>query len=80
MANETAAATVFYPIGTPGQPWGHAEKAEWLARQRKQRSYADEVLSAIDRLRPNFDVTRYGKLDYPPDCYPLFALKNREWN
>ena len=80
MANETAAATVFYPIGTPGQSWGDAEKAEWLTRQRKQRSYADEVLSAIDRLRPRFDVTQYGKLDYPPDSYPLFALKNREWD
>ena len=41
-------ATTPYPVGTPGQPWGTAEKAEWRARQRKQRSYADEVVSAID--------------------------------
>ena len=41
----------FYPIGTPGQPWGAAERAAWRARQVKQRSYADDVLTAIDRLR-----------------------------
>ena len=36
--------TAFYPIGVPGQPWGAAERADWLARQRKLRSYADEVV------------------------------------
>lgn len=68
-----------YPIGTPGQPWGDAEKADWLACQRRQRSHADEVLNAIGRLRPRFDVVQYGTLDYPPDRYPLVALKSREW-
>jgi len=70
----------FYPIGTPGQPWCDVEKAEWLARQRKQRSYTDEVLSVIDRLRARFDVMQYGTLDYSPDSYPLFALKSRGWD
>ncbi|HLI17877.1 MAG TPA: M14 family metallocarboxypeptidase [Rhodanobacteraceae bacterium] len=68
-----------YSIGRPGQPWGDAEKAEWLSRQRKQRSYADDVLNAVDRLRPRFDVVRYGQLHYPPEHYPLFALKSRDW-
>ena len=64
-----------YPIGSPGQPWGAAEKTQWRAAQRKQRSYADEVLTVIERLRPKFDVLQYGELDYPPDGrYPLFAL------
>lgn len=71
--------TTPYSIGTPGRPWNNAEKAEWLARQRKQRSYADEVLSAVERLRARFGVVQYGQLDYPPDSYPLFALKSREW-
>lgn len=71
--------TAPYPIGTPGKPWGEAEKAEWLARQRKRRSYADDVLGAIERLRARFDVVQYGTLDYPPDHYPLFALKSRGW-
>ena len=40
-----------YPIGVPGQPWGDAERAEWLSRQVRRRSYATDVLAAIDRLR-----------------------------
>src|SRR6185437_14919082 len=71
---------VFYSIGIPGQPWGDAEKSEWRSRQRKQRSYADDVLRAIDGLRTHFDVVQYGELDYAPDRYPLFALKARGWN
>jgi hypothetical protein len=67
----------FYPIGTPGQPWGPTERAEWLARQRRQRGYADDVVAAIERLRPEFDVVRYGELDYAPDRYPLYALRTR---
>jgi hypothetical protein len=74
------AADGFYPIGTPGRPWGDTEKAQWLLRQRKQRSYADEVLDAVERLRPRFDVVQYGQLEYPPDHYPLFALKSRDWD
>ncbi len=70
----------FYPIGTPGVAWGPAETAEWRARQPKRRSYADEVVSAIDSLRDRFDVIHYGELDYGPDgVYPLFALRNRDW-
>ncbi|WP_368644038.1 M14 family metallocarboxypeptidase [Castellaniella ginsengisoli] len=69
----------FYPIGTPGVPWGDAEIAAWLARQRRHRSYADEVLSEIERLRGRFDVVSYGRLDYAPDVYPLFALRSRDW-
>ncbi|HEX7369471.1 MAG TPA: M14 family metallocarboxypeptidase [Rhodanobacteraceae bacterium] len=70
----------FYPIGTPGQAWGVAERSEWRARQRKQRSYAEEVVGVVDRLRPRFDVESYGELDYAPDRYPLFALKSRSWD
>jgi hypothetical protein len=70
-----------YPVGTPGQPWGDAEKRAWRARQRKQRSYANEVLPVIERLRATFDVLQYGELDYTPDGrYPLFALRSRPWD
>lgn len=75
MANDA-----FYPVGTPGHPWGDAGKAQWLSRQRKQRSYADDVLTGIDRLRPRFDVEQYGTLDYAPERYPLFVVKSRGWN
>jgi hypothetical protein len=68
-----------YPIGTPGQPWGDAEKAQWLSRQSRQRSYATDVLSVIERLRERFDVIDYGRIDYAPDSYPLLAIRNRDW-
>lgn len=68
-----------YPIGTPDQPWGEAEKAAWCASQRVQRSYADEVVTIIDRLRSGFDVEQYGELDYPAGRFPLFAIKSRNW-
>ena len=71
----------FYDIGTPGVAWGNAEKAQWRARQRKQRSYAEDVLTKIDALRARFDVLQYGELDYAEDGrYPLFVLRSRPWN
>jgi len=68
-----------YPIGTPGQPWGAAEKAAWLARQTRQRSYQTDVLSAIETLGNRYDVLRYGRLDYDPERYPLFCIRSRGW-
>ncbi len=68
-------------IGTPGQPWGDAEKAEWRSRQRKQRSYGDDVVSRIDALRDRFNIEQYGELDYPPDGrYPLYVIRSRDWD
>lgn len=68
-----------YPIGTPGSPWGEAEIALWRSRQARKRSYAADVLAAVERLRPRFDVVEYGRLDYAPDSYPLYALRSRGW-
>lgn len=45
-----------YPIGTPGKPWGDAERARWLSQQTRQRSYESDVLSVIERLRSSVDV------------------------
>ncbi|QNK00690.1 M14 family metallopeptidase [Dyella telluris] len=69
----------FYPIGTPGQPWGAAERAEWLARQVKHRSYADDVLRVVDGLRDAYDVAQYGELSYGTEHYPLLAVRSRDW-
>ena len=74
----------FYPIGTPDQPWGAAELAQWRARQLRQRSYADDVLSAVDALRGRFDVENYGEVSYaddhhPEERFPLMALRSRDW-
>ncbi|SDK21413.1 M14 family metallopeptidase [Microbulbifer yueqingensis] len=69
-----------YPIGTPGTPWGDAERAEWLSRQARQRSYKEEVVSAIEGLRPRFDVEEYGRLEYGDERFPLLAIRSRDWN
>lgn len=70
---------VSYPIGTPGRPWGAEEVAAWRSRQTRKRSFEADVQNAIERLRARFDVVEYGQLDYPPDSYPLFAIKSRAW-
>lgn len=68
-----------YPIGTPGQPWGDAERAEWRRRLVKQRSYADDVLSRIDALRERFEVFEYGRVVAEGEVFPLFAIANPGW-
>ncbi len=71
----------FHPIGTPGQPWTAADKAQWRRAQRVQRSYQADVVSVIDRLRDRFDVQQYGTLDYGEDgTYPLYAVRTRGWD
>jgi hypothetical protein len=66
-----------YPIGTPGVAWGAPERAQWLARQRKRRSFTDDVVTRIERLAARFEAEEYGQLDYPPDRYRLLALRSR---
>ena len=68
-----------YPIGTPGVPWGAAEKSTWLSRQVRHRSYADDVLARIERLCDRFELTQYGTLEYGAESYPLYALRSRDW-
>jgi len=72
-------ASAAYPIGTPGTPWGDAERAEWLSRQTRQRSYESDVLNVVERLRSRFNVQEYGRLEYGPDVYPLMAIRSRDW-
>ena len=69
----------FYPVGTPGQPWGEAERGAWRLRHRVQRSYADDVLRRIDALRAHWMVSSYGELVYPDARYPLYALRSNGW-
>ncbi|MBA4257055.1 MAG: peptidase [Polaromonas sp.] len=81
-----------YPIGTPGQPWGDAEVDQWRARQVRQRSHADDVVHAIERLGGTWQVLHYGDLVYSeagsPEgagsadqggAYPLLALRSQPW-
>ncbi len=68
-----------YAIGTPGQPWGPAEVTAWRARLVKQRSYAQDVLAAIDALKRDFDVSEYGAVSYDGERFPLLAIRSRGW-
>ena len=69
-----------YPIGTPGEKWGKAEKAAWLAEQTIKRSYEGEVIAKLDSLKAQFDVEQYGALSCSPDLYPLYIVKSRQWD
>jgi hypothetical protein len=69
----------FYPIGAPGQPWGPDELTQWRARQVRQRSYADDVLRAVETLRERFDVQTYGEVVYGDERFALMAIRTRNW-
>ncbi len=57
-------------------PWGEKEKKDWLDEQVIKRSYLNEVVSKIDSLKNMFDVKKYESLSYAPEKYPLFIIKN----
>jgi hypothetical protein len=69
-----------YPIGTPGKKWGETEKAEWLAQQKIQRSYSEEVLTRLEGLKDRFAVEHYGELPLSPGRYPLYIVKTSPWD
>jgi len=71
----------FYPIGTPGKPWGDEERAQWFARAGVvKRSYAEDVVAKLEPLKSYFDVEQYGALSLDPDRYPLYVIKTRGWD
>lgn len=69
-----------YPIGTPGEPWGEKEKAQWFERQSVKRSYHQEVVSKLENLRQRFTLIRYGGLSQSKVRYPLYAVKIGKWD
>lgn len=80
MSGNNMSGRQTYPIGTPGKKWGGKEKAAWLAGQRIQRSYQEEVLGKIEALKDRFDVIQYGELSFSPARYPLYLVKSRHWD
>lgn len=68
-----------YPIGTPGQPWGAPEIDQWRARQRRQRSYAQDVLAPLARERAGLVRRQYGEIVYGDERYPVHALHSSDW-
>ncbi len=80
----TPAPTTPYPIGTPGTPWGAADKTAWLGRQTLRRSYAEEVIAPLEAHLPTqATLFQYGVLDYARlgrGSYPLYAVRSRAWH
>lgn len=68
--------TAFYPIGTPGEPWGEDERNRWRASQSIQRRYQTDVVPRIEALADRFEAIPYGQLDYAGETYTVFALRN----
>ncbi|MBE2248907.1 MAG: M14 family metallocarboxypeptidase [Myxococcus sp.] len=69
-----------FPIGTPGVPWGDAERAQWRASVTKRRDVAADVTSVLPRLAVRFELITYGALQYGDFAAPLVLLKSRAWN
>jgi hypothetical protein len=65
----------YFPIGTPGVPWGDAEKLTWFKSQTRRRGYRDEVLSKLEGMDDSFELFQYGALPIDAERYPLMAVK-----
>jgi len=68
------------PIGTPGQPWGAAERAQWRSRLQQRRRYAQDVLRPLEGLRTRWELLSYGEVAYASERYPLLALRSPVWH
>lgn len=55
--------------------WGPEDKINWRNNQTIKRSYKEEVLTKIEKLKSNLTVVSYGALSYAPEKYPLFFLR-----
>jgi hypothetical protein len=65
---------------TKTTPWGKAEKQDWLQQQQTQRSYFDDILSHLDRLKEDFIADKYGELSFDKDRYPLYAFRSFDFS
>lgn len=61
-------------------PWGEPEKKSWLLEQKVQRSYENDVLTKIEKLKTHFDIIQYGELSYNKDLYRLFLIKSKNFD
>lgn len=61
-------------------PWGQIEKENWRKEQTLKRSYQEEVLTKIEKLKCSFEVIQYGSLSYDPSKYPVFLIKSKNFD
>lgn len=74
-----------FPIGTPGEKWGEAERQQWRNSFEQQRDYFPDVVSRLHRLpaSKNLEIFQYGELDYRrfgSARFPLYAVKSMNWS
>jgi hypothetical protein len=68
-------------IGTPGVKWESKEREQWLSEQEIQRSYIEDVVEKLSKVTQDFNIEKYGKLEYTGfNTYELYALKSKNWN
>ncbi len=60
--------------------WQQTEKDNWFKQQKIQRSYLDEVVTEIQKLKSHFDVTQYGALSLDKNRYPLYLVKTKNFD
>lgn len=61
-------------------PWGQKEKDIWFKEQVIKRSYQEEVVTKINKLKEAFDVSQYGALSIDPNKYPVFLIKTKNFD
>lgn len=61
-------------------PWGQKEKDIWFKEQVIKRSYQDEVVPKINKLKESFEVSKYGALSIDPNKYPIFLIKTKNFD
>lgn len=61
-------------------PWGQKEKEIWFKEQTIKRSYKEEVVTKIDKLKDNYEVSQYGSLSIDPNKYPVFLIKTKNFD
>lgn len=60
--------------------WGPEEKTNWFKQQSIKRSYKDEVLNKIEKMKNSHDVVQYGSLSYDPSRYPVYVIKSKNFD
>lgn len=61
-------------------PWGQKEKENWFNEQVIKRSYLNEVVTKIDKLKDSFEISQYGSLSIDPNKYPVFLIKTKNFD
>ena len=67
-------------INETAMPWDKNDKEIWFKQQTIKRSYKEEVVTKIDKLSDNFDISQYGSLSLDPIKYPVFLIKTKNFD